>query len=558
MKNVLSLVGAASRRKHVSRKGYVNREGARSFPRDLREQVVDILTTGTLGSTFYASKEQIASEALEVLIRARNENPEFLARALVYARNEGFMKTLPVLGLVALSGSRTSRAAFEAVFDRVILIPDDLRLFVALCRKGSIPGRKGLGGIAALAVKRWLGKMSEYHSVKYGSAVSAEVTLADIVRLSHPRPADAAASERFAWLASGESGLSSNASLNPQIRMLEILKSMPTLEAQLAVVKNSNLPYEVVVPSMKETNTEVWTALFDRAPYLNLLRNLVTFTRHGVFADQRKVGNAVARLTNRSAIERSKVLPFRFFDAWKKYTDTDGHDNRIADALRKALELSFVNLPSFGDRSVAIGSDVSGSMGTLVSDKGTARYIDIAGIFTGALLKRIENRAICLPFDGAVRSDLRLSGRDDILVTTDKMAKAFGGSTAVGAPIEYLLNRKIGVDVFVGITDNVDWAHGDGYHCSASFLTLWRRYRKEVAPRCRAYLVTIAPYREAVAPSGEPGVCFIYGWSNRVLSYIALNAESGANQISAIEQMELAPANPDGGLDESEDAQTED
>src|SRR6185295_18294297 len=98
---------------------------------------------------------------------------------------------------------------------------------------------------------------------------------------------------------------------------LEILKSMPTLEAQLAVVLNSNLPYEVVVPSMKGTNTQIWEALMKRAPYFNLLRNLVTFTRHGVFASDENVRFAIKRLTDGSAVLRSKVLPFRFFDAAK-------------------------------------------------------------------------------------------------------------------------------------------------------------------------------------------------------------------------------------------------
>lgn len=558
MNQIVGLVAAAQNRKLAKdRKVHVNHEGARSYRRDLREQAVNILTTGTLSNTFYASKEQIASEAVAVLLKARDEQPEFLARALVYARNQGFMKALPVLGLVALSGNRQARSLFEAVFDQVILIPDDLRLFVALCRSGHVPGRDGLGGVASLAVKRWLNRMSEYHAVKYGSAASSTVTLGDIIRMTHPLPQDRRTAERFGWLTKGGSGLGSDANLNPQIRMLEILKTMPTLEAQLAVVKNSSLPYEVVVPSMKGTNTEVWEALLQRAPYFNLLRNLVTFTRHGVFAREENVRLAVGKLTNRLAVERSKVLPFRFFDAWKRYSSEEGHDNRIADALRVALELSFSNLPSFGDRKVAIGSDVSGSMGGLISDKGTARYIDVAGIFTGALLKRIEGRAIALPFDGNIRHDLHLSGRDDILVTTDKMASAFGGATAVGAPLQHLLRHKIAVDVFVGITDNVDWAHGHGYFTHGSFLKLWRSYRKQIAPNCKAYLVTIAPYRNAVAPSGEPGVHFIYGWSDRVLKYIALNVESGASQIRAIKEMSLDSKDPNGGPEDHEDAQTD-
>src|SRR6185369_15559724 len=116
--------------------------------------------------------------------------------------------------------------------------------------------------------------------------------------------------------------------------------------------------------------------------------NLVTFTRHGVFADEANVRYAALKLTDPGAVRASKVLPFRFFDAWKRYVATDGHDSRIADALRSALESSFANLPSFGERTVAIGTDVSGSMsGVLTSEKSSTRCIDIAGIFTGALMR---------------------------------------------------------------------------------------------------------------------------------------------------------------------------
>jgi 60 kDa SS-A/Ro ribonucleoprotein len=113
------------------------------------------------------------------------------------------------------------------------------------------------------------------------------------------------------------------------------------------------------------------------------------------------------------------------------------------------------------------------------------------------------------------------------------------GSTAVGAPIEYLLDRKIKTDVFIGITDNEDWAYGHGHHTSGSFLTLWRRYKKEVNPDAVAFLVTIAPYREAVASVGEKDVHFIYGWSDKVLNYIGTKLSTGASQVDEIAKIDI-------------------
>jgi len=568
MQNIQTLIQAAkSPRSMVREPDHLNREGAPSFFRSLKEQVVQVLVTGTLGDTFYATGGQLASEAMEVLVRARTECPEYLARAVVYAREQGYLKTLPVLGLAVLSGGRgRTKSLFEASFPRVIRTPDDLRAFTTLCRSGVVPGRKGLGGMAADAVRAHLDTISEYHAVKYGSAASREVALRDVIRMAHPRPSTPAMAERFGWLVGGAEKLGSDPALNPRIRAFEALKRAATEDEAIALIREGGLPYEVVIPSVKAATPRIWSELLRQAPYMNLLRNLVAFTRHGVFQDEANVRYAVDRLTDQRAIERSMVLPFRFFDAWRRYGETEGHDSRVADSIRVALERSFVNLPSLGDRTVCIGTDVSASMDSPVSQKGTTRFIDIAGIFTGALLRKCEGRTVPLPFDTGIRQDCSLSSRDDILVTASKIAGLQGGGTAVGAPVEYLLQRKLKVDTFIGITDCEDWAYGRegyGYGCSASFLDLWRRYRNEVAPEAKAFLVTIAPYRDAVAPSGEPGVRFIYGWSDRVPGYIAKSLATGESQVAEIEAMQLcvaagsAEADVDLHSDDAEQAESE-
>ena len=537
---------------------HVNRAGAPSYLRSIQEQILAVLTTGTLNNTFYASREQIAKEAVNVLVKAREVCPSFLARALVYARNEGLMKTLPILGLVILSaGGGRTKEYFEQAFARVVKTPDDLRSFVEIAKSGATRGRKGLGGMTVESVRKFLQGMSEYHVVKYGSAHSADVTLRDILRMAHPKPATPESAERFAWLIRGVEGLGENTMLNPQIRALESLKRAATEDEQVALIREGRLPYEVVVPSVKGTTQAIWSELLRQAPYMNLLRNLVTFTRHGVFADEANVRYAVEKLTNPKAVEHSKCLPFRFFDAWKAYVASEKFDARIADALRLALELSFVNMPSFGNRTVAIAPDTSGSMGGLVSEKGTARYIDIAGIMSGACLKRVEERAILLPFDTCIHPASDVSKRDDILVIAKKLASYGGGGTAVGAPVESLLRSKTKVDALIGITDNEDWAYGKEQSCSRSFLTLWRRYREEVAPDARAFLVTIAPYRDVVAPAGEKGVHFIYGWSDKVLRYISSALEAGESQVERVQKMDLGIESGRRQTLDASDAQTE-
>ncbi len=518
---------------------HFNHEGAPSFRRSQKEQLLQVLTTNTLSDTFYVKKEQLAQETIAVILEMREKDHRFLAQAIVWARQKGLMKLVPILALAILSGKRgLGSTLFQNTFQKTILTPDDLRTFVSLIKEGVIPGRSGLGGVVRDAVREWIGGISEYHAIKYGSVRSKDITLRDIIRLTHPKPSSDVVNERFGWLTKGSLGNASE--LNPKILAFEKLKRATTEEEIVSLVKQGSLPYEVVVPTVPKMTKGVWTELLHQAPYMNLLRALNSFKENGVFDEVENVEFAVRKLTDPRAVEVSRVLPFRFFDALKAYQSTDALDMRLLDAIRQGLELSFVNLPNFGfEMHVTIGTDVSSSMSSYsISEKSTTKCIDIAGIFTGALLKRTE-RALALPFEGHIVNHLALSKLDSVAETAKKIASVRGGSTAVGTPIQYLLNHEIKTDVFIGITDNEDWAYGEGYSTSDSFLSLWRRYKKEINPDAQAFLVTIVPTREAVAPTGEEGVHFIYGWSDKVLNYIGLKLSSGVSQIGEIEKIEL-------------------
>lgn len=512
-----------------------NHEGGLSYRRSLKEQTLQVLSTNTVNNTFYVSKKQLAVETIDVLIAMREKDPRFLAQAIVWARQYGLMKTVPVWALAILSGKKgLSKSLFENTFKKTILTPDDLRTFVECVKTGAAPGRKGLGGMVRDCVSLWIGNISEYHCVKYGSTNSKGVTLRDIVCMTHPKAASDTENERLSWLVKGK--LRRNMKLNPSLHKFEALKVAETEKRQTYLVKTGKLPFEVVVPTVPKMTAGLWAQLMYNAPYMNMLRSLNTFDKNGLFENEAHVAHVVSKLTDPVAVSRSRVLPFRFFDAWKAYTAGGNRNVAIADALRAALELSFQNLPSFGEeRFVTLGVDVSGSMRDLVSEKGQARYVDIAGIFAGALLKHAP-KSLVLPFQDRVITREQFSKRDDILVTAEKISCMADNGTALGAPIQYLLDSNIKTDVFIGITDNEDWAYGGSYYTSGNFLQLWRSYRQK-NPNAIAFVVTIDPNRCASAPTGEEGVHFIYGWSDKVLNYISSTLASGQGQVEFVSQI---------------------
>lgn len=75
----------------------------------------------------------------------------------------------------------------------------------------------------------------------------------------------------------------------------------------------------------------------------------------------------------------------------------------------------------------------------------------------------------------------------------------------------------------------MDWGAGG----SGGFLGQWNAYRRTVNRAAKAFLVTIAPYRDYVAPTSDPGVHFIMGWSESVLRYIPMMTRGMKSQVEA-------------------------
>lgn len=557
----------------------VNKEGFPAFSRTMEEDVLSVLMTQTLGNTFYCSAKELAKDLVATIETAAKADADFLAKALVYARNKGLMKLAPTVGLTVLaahegkadlaaldaklaSAKKAGKEAevkelnilrnkvgkkdnFRQAFKHVIRTPDDLREFVALCRTKTIT--KGFGGSTKIAAQNFLRHMSEFHGVKYGSDKSEGITLRDILRLSHPRESanghepscgntkaharlkSGAQKELFSWLVKGWETVGTEPSpTNPLIWALETLKKTDDEKAVIALVRKYRMPWEVVVPSVKKMTKGIWAALLDGMPYMALLRNLNTMTKHGVFDDKDVVKAVAKRLSDKEAVLKSKQLPFRFSNAYKFFNGAQ----EIRDAIVDALETSFVNVPKIKGR-LCVTNDISSSMDSPVADKSKATCSEIAGILAAALFKSNDDTLI-IPFDDNVHPELgRVSKRDSMMSIAEKVVGVHHGGTDLTATIQYLMKAREKVDVFIALTDNEDWA-GRG------FLTYWDQYKKTINPNAKAFLITLLPYKDYVAPKDDPSVFFIMGWSPSILTYIPMQLEKGVGQVDAVRAIDLA------------------
>lgn len=516
----------------------VNHAGGAAYQPDIFQLVAELLLLGTFNHTFYASGEHWAQKTQEVCLQMAMDDPLFLAQAAVLARTQGYVRSAPLVALMALlspprpfsnEGSTEGQRYGAQIFSTIIQTGDDLRNFVGLAQSKQF--RRGYGGITRRLVAQWLNThLTEYQAIKYQGSQD-RLSLRNILRLTHPTPATPVQNTIFRWLVQGEVD---QPELVPQIAALRGL-AKGSLDPTTAITQY-RLPFEAVMPRVDQGTRATWEALLEHAPYMFLLRSLHAMHRAGVWSDSRNVQKAVTILTDPARIHKAKQFPFRYMTAAQTLQQDRTVPFPLVDALYTAMEHSLSNIPSFGSHRVALAPDVSGSMhGTPITPGLSGAQL--AGLFTGALWKQ-HPEALVLPFGSCVHP-VQTSPRDSLLTISRSLGAIQGGGTNLSAPLSLLLRQHQVVDVFVGITDAEDWGGSRSFlQRTSPFLHTWRQYQ-QIAPHAQAVLIQLVPNTTRVAPSADPSLHYVYGWSDQVLRLIAAIVH-GSSLVDQIRQVELS------------------
>lgn len=169
-------------------------------------------------------------------------------------------------------------------------------------------------------------------------------TLADVVKIVHPRPQNETREAFYAWLI----GRSVDETKLPAIvRDFERFKrgecEMPDVDFRLL----AGLPLSF----------DQWKAIAAKAPWQMTRMNLNTFARHGVF-DGVFDDVIAARLRDTEAIRRARAYPYQLLVA---YANVVAEVPAVVQAaLQEALEVSLANVPELAGRTWVL-VDVSGS-----------------------------------------------------------------------------------------------------------------------------------------------------------------------------------------------------
>ena len=267
-----------------------NNELAPAYAFSPRHQLAQLAATGCLRQTFYA---QAQDQLDRVMTLAAEVDPAFVARTAVYARESGHMKDMPAL-LAAILAVRDLELLAQ-VFPRVIDSGKMLRNFVQILRSGAV-GRKSLGTRPKKLVQRWLLEATEKQLLN--AAVGNAPSLADVVKMVHPKPAEAWRAAWFAWLIGKPHD---EAALPPATQALERFKRDATGEPP-------DVPFQMLT-ALGMTPAQ-WAQVARAGSWQMVRQNLNTFARHGVFEQPGMAKAIAAKLRDPQAVAgRGCCLP---------------------------------------------------------------------------------------------------------------------------------------------------------------------------------------------------------------------------------------------------------
>lgn len=474
-----------------------NSENAPAYALTPKQALAQYAVTGCLNGTFYASAED---QLQRVLALCDQVEPAFVAKLAVYSRERAYMKDMPALLCAWLSA--WGPEYHDAVFERVIDSARMLRTYVQIMRSGAV-GRRSLGTAPKRAVRQWLARQSE--AALFRVSVGQSPSLADVLKMVHPKPATAERAAFYAYLL----GKPHEAEQLPElVRQYEGFKNGVTDEVP-------DLPFTML--SALPLQPKHWREIARNASWQTTRMNLNTFARHGVFEQRAMAAEIATRLQDAAEIAKARVFPYQLMVA---HQNCDAAvPSRVQNALEDAMETAVGLLPVFEGR-VAVFPDVSGSMASPVTGhrlgaSTKVRCIDVAALVAAAVLRKNPD-ALVLPFEQDVVS-LRLNGRDSIMTNASKLAAVGGGGTNCSAPLRWMNEKKERADLVIYVSDNESWM--DGYNPQGTALMAeWAEFRKR-NPRARLVCLDIQP-NETTQAQERADILNVGGFSDQVFEVI--------------------------------------
>ncbi|MCI9844671.1 TROVE domain-containing protein [Flavobacterium pectinovorum] len=495
------------------KKNIVNYENAPAFSLTSEYELYAAVVTTGLSASFY-EKETDRLERIKNLIKKCD--PVFVAKLAVYARNEMYMRSIPLVLIVELAKIHSGDFLISKMITHVIQRADEITELLAYYQMAN--DRKDAKKLNRLSKQIQKGlansfnKFDEYQLAKYNR--DGAVKLKDALFLVHPKAKDEAQQAIFDKLVN------------------DTLQTPYTWETELSQLGQMKFLNEF---EKQKAFTQKWEELIDsnKIGYMALLRNLRNILEAKVSGFH--VMKVCEYLSNEKAVLNSKQLPFRFLAAYRELKELKlKYTSMVLDALEDAVMASSQNIKGFDvNISVVIACDVSGSMQQPISSKSKVLLYDI-GLMLGMLMQSRCQNVVSGMFGD--RWKIINMPKRSILANVNEYYKRegeVGYSTNGYLVLEDLISRKEIADKIMLFTDVQMWNNA---FTKDSFVNSWNRYKK-IAPNAKLYLFDLAGYGQSPINIEKNDVYLIAGWSDKVFDVLnALEDKNSAlNYINRIE-----------------------
>jgi hypothetical protein len=492
----------------------VNYEGAKAYVLTPQLELYTAVATAGLSDQFY---EKAADKMQRIHELVAKNDPAFVAKLAVYAREQMYLRSIPLVLAVELAKQQSGNVIVGKLTNRVVHRADEITELLAFYAMAN--ERNGVKKLNKLSKQLQKGlaeafnKFDEYQFAKYNR--DAAVKLKDALFLVHPKAKDEAQQALFDKIVKDE------------------LQVPYTWETELSALGQQK--FETVELKKAAVKTKWEELIFsNKVGYMATMRNL----RNILEADVSKeaLNKVCEYISNEKAVANSKQLPFRFLAAYRELKGVNnGHVSKVLDALEQAVIYSAAKIAGYDDNTkVVIAADVSASMQKPISAKSKVLNYDI-GLMLAMLLKNRCANVVTGMF-GDTWKVINVPNKN-ILANVQEFYNRegeVGYSTNGYLVVQDLLAKKKVVDKVMLFTDCQLWNSKGN---SVSIDQVWKQYKK-IAPAAKLYLFDLAGYGNTPLNVQRDDVYLIAGWSDKIFNVLAA-IEERSNAVKLIDAIEL-------------------
>lgn len=486
-----------------------NSAGGFAFAIDDWKRLDRFLVLGNEGGTYYASEKKLTKENATCVMRCIQADGIRTVNRIAEISDAGRApKNDPALFALAMCislGDEQTKRTAAAALPKVARIGTHVQHFFSYVKQF-----RGWGRILSNAAKNWyeskpVEKLA-YDAIKYQSRDGWAHR--DLLRLSHPKTADAARNALYKWIVDTEV----IESLPEIVVAFESAKKAQTAKEIVALVREYNLPRECV-PTQFLNDAGVWEALLEKMPMTAMIRNLATMTRVGLIKPMSAaVNKVVTTLSIAENLKKARVHPIALLSALKTYQQGHGERGKntwepvaqVVDALDGAFYLAFQAVEPT-NKSWLLALDVSGSMsgGEIAGVPGLTPRIASAAM--SLVTANVEKQHHIMGFSNRF-IPLSISPRQRL----DDAIKAISGlpfeGTDCALPMLWAMENKVEVDAFVVYTDSETWA-GEIHPCQAL-----QQYRQKFGIPAKLIVVGMTATEFSIADQKDGGMMDVVGF----------------------------------------------